>query len=376
MSLSLLFTGDFCPNFNDLDEESFSDIKDTIINNNLLICNLECSIANGKEKTIIKEGPSLSCKKEQLDFLANFCPTLFTLANNHTLDFGCDGLYNIFNYCREKGYKHVGAGKNLEEAQKPYLYISEEGYKITIINCCEQEFSIAGKTTAGANPINPIYLYNRIKEAQKKSDFIIVVSHGCHEYYQLPSPRIQDTYRFFIDCGANVVIGHHPHCISGMEEYNNGIIYYSLGNFYFNNKSNSKSIWNNGILVRLVIDEKNNTIVTHTAIPFIQCYKNNKVELLKGNELNDFLIEFNYLNSIINDREILEEHYNTYLISQEKKAISRILPYSNRYLLALYKRGFIPSLMNKKNYATRLNAIQCESHRDILQHVLNKKINE
>lgn len=67
--------------------------------------------------------------------------------------------------------------------------------------------------------MNIIQIHNQIQEAKISSNFIIIIAHGGHEYYQLPSPRLQDTYRFFIDSGANAVIGHHPHCISGMENY-------------------------------------------------------------------------------------------------------------------------------------------------------------
>lgn len=74
------------------------------------------------------------------------------------------------------------------------------------------------------------------------------------------------------------------------------------------------------------------------------------------------------------NRELLESNYQQYLLSQERKAISRILPYTNKYLIALYKRGLFPSFMRKCDYATRLNALQCESHRDILQNVLHKKL--
>ena len=372
---SILFTGDFCPNFNDLDKNSFSDIENIITNNELLVCNLECAAYHNNQKAIIKEGPSLCCQNDQLDYITKYCPTLFTLANNHTLDFGEQGLINILSYCNKKKYNYVGAGINLKEASKPYIY-EKESYKIAFINCCEHEFSIAQKDSSGANPMDVIKIYNQIQEVKNISNFIIIVAHGGHEYYQLPSPRLQDTYRFFIDSGANAVIGHHPHCISGMENYKNGIIYYSLGNFYFNNRTSQISKWNEGMLLELKIDSKTNKILSHTPIPFIQCHNNNKIITLRDNEFIEFNKSFYSLSTIIKDRDLLENYYTQYLLSQEKKAISRILPYTNKYLIALYKRGLLPSFMKKNNYATRLNALQCESHRDILQYILHKKINE
>jgi poly-gamma-glutamate capsule biosynthesis protein CapA/YwtB (metallophosphatase superfamily) len=69
---------------------------------------------------------------------------------------------------------------------------------------------------------------NQIKEAKATHDKVIVIVHGGHEYYNLPSPRMQKQYRFYADQGADFVVGHHTHCISGYEVYNGVPIYYSL----------------------------------------------------------------------------------------------------------------------------------------------------
>ena len=67
----------------------------------------------------------------------------------------------------------------------------------------------------GANPIDIIDNAAQIKKAKKECDFVIVIAHGGHEYYNLPSPRMQKLYRFFAENGADIVIGHHTHCVSG-----------------------------------------------------------------------------------------------------------------------------------------------------------------
>ena len=58
-----------------------------------------------------------------------------------------------------------------------------------------------------------------------------MIVHGGHECYNLPSPRMQKQYLFYADQGADIVVGHHTHCISGYEVYKGVPIYYSLGNF-------------------------------------------------------------------------------------------------------------------------------------------------
>src|SRR5690554_8220427 len=85
--------------------------------------------------------------------------------------------------------------------------------------------------------MNIIYNTNQIKEAKATHDKVIVIIHGGHEYYNLPSPRMQKQYRFYAEQGADIIISHHTHCISGKEVYKGVPIYYSLGNFLFTNTS-------------------------------------------------------------------------------------------------------------------------------------------
>ena len=121
---------------------------------------------------------------------------------------------------------------------------------IAIINFCENEWSIAEEDSAGANPMDFIDNANQIREAKAVHDKVIV--HGGHEYYNLPSPRMQKQFRFYADQGADIVIGHHTHCISGNEVYNGVPIYYSLGNFLFT-KNNTNEDWYTGLLLQVDI---------------------------------------------------------------------------------------------------------------------------
>ena len=125
-----------------------------------------------------------------------------TLANNHILDQGKQCCLDTIEVLCNSSIDTVGAGKNATEAER-VLYKDLCGETLAIINCCEHEFSIADETSAGANPLNPIRQYYIIQEARKKADYIIVIIHGGHEHFQLPTIRMQDTYRFFIDVGCS-----------------------------------------------------------------------------------------------------------------------------------------------------------------------------
>ena len=77
---------------------------------------------------------------------------------------------------------------------------------MAVINCCEHEFSVTTGDFPGANPLNPIRQFYKISEARKDADYVVVIVHGGHEMLQLPSPRMQELYRYFIDVGADAVI--------------------------------------------------------------------------------------------------------------------------------------------------------------------------
>lgn len=368
--MRVLIAGDFCP-------IGLHDVRylDSIIpyfkSCDLNIVNFECSCRKDGFKKIYKEGPALGCNDDEFGVIKSIPVNLLSLANNHILDYGIEGLKLVLQNAKKAGVNTVGAGLSLQEAKVPFLF-NQSGFTLAVINCCESEFSVADRRRPGANPAEPISIYRQICKAKEIADAIIVIVHGGHEYYPLPSPRIQNLYRFFIDSGACAVIGHHPHCYSGMEKYHEGVIFYSLGNFFFNNGDLNHSAWNDGFLVELNIDNQTYNVSEYEIIPYTQCAGDNSVIVLNEKNKQQFFSEFERLTSIIADESLLHSYFNDYIESENKKALSRILPYSNHYLVALYKRGLLPSFLSRKAVISHLNALQCESHRDMIIKCLKK----
>src|SRR5690606_27896818 len=123
----------------------------------------------------------------------------------------------------------------------------------------ESEFSISTESNAGANAYNPILDYKAINEARPNCDFIIVIYHGGHEGYNLPSPRMKQLCHFYVDLGVDAVICHHAHVYSGYEVYQGAPIFYGLGNFCFDKKNRYNIAWTTGYSVILNL-EKNKEI--------------------------------------------------------------------------------------------------------------------
>lgn len=380
--MKILIAGDFCPRnrteflinercFSTVVGEAASVIKDV----DYSIVNFETCVATAKDAPIAKYGPNLKTTVKAVECVKWAGFDCVTLANNHTYDYGDGALVNTINYLKNNGLDLVGGGKNLEQASAT-LYKTIAGKKIAFINCCEHEFSIATDTQAGANPLNPVQQWYAITEARKGADYVIVIVHGGHEHYQLPSPRMQETYRFFVDAGADAVINHHQHCYSGYEVYQGKPIFYGLGNFSFDKckevglKSSLKKIlkiktpfsqskWYEGYMV--VLNFENHGIIDFKLIPYTQC---NEVPSILLNKIENFNTKIEGLNSVIADTELLKQHFSKYVKQQNRNKIFE--PLTNCIISRMQKLHLLPSFLSNKKRLLLYNLINCESHRDLI----------
>lgn len=367
--MKILVAGDFCPQHQVaelLNKEDYQpvlgDAKRIISSADYAIVNFECPIANEDDKPITKAGPNLGCSINGIKAVKWAGFDGVTLANNHFNDYGENGVKKTLMACKEMGLDTVGGGMNLGEAAQ-ILYKEICGKKLAIINCCEHESSIATDKTAGSNPLNPIQQYYAIKEAKGKADYVLVIVHGGHEHHQLPSPRMQETYRFFVDAGADVVINHHQHCYSGYENYHGKPIFYGLGNFCFDKKKKMKDIWYEGYMVMIRLEE----IIKYEIVPYSQCLTDVKVSLVNYSVIKKKIEE---LNRVISEKKLLEAETMKYYQSCKWRYLNVFEPIRNKIYLYLKKRNVLPSLISHKRKLVASSFICCESHRDILAYLL------
>lgn len=339
---------------------------------NFNIINLEAPVTN-QNVGILKTGPNIKSNKQATsDFLKTLNINAVTLANNHLKDYGEKGVEDTLEYCKKLDIKTIGAGKTLSEASQTF-YVETEENKISIINFAENEWASASEASAGANPMNIIDNLNQIKEAKSNSDFVIVIIHGGHEHYNLPSPNIQKLYRFYAENGADIIVGHHTHCVSGFEIWKDVPIYYSLGNFLFT-KENSSMEWNTGAVLEITLKNKQMNSCLH---PIVWNLNSSKLSLATSEVKEEVEIKIQSLTKIINDKKLLEEEWKQYVIKMTHSylrywSISAFI--KNKYLKTLFAKLPI-KLYNKKGLSLYLNLMRCESHRDLSISILNNKIN-
>ena len=336
-----------------------SEIKDV----DYSIVNFECPIADEDSKPIEKNGPALKCSSKSVDAIKYCGFQGVTLANNHILDQGIDGLRKTVSCCKEANLDITGVGRNIEDASQ-ILYVVRNGEKLAIINCCEHEFSIATENKDGAYPLSPVLQYNQIIEARRNANYVVVIVHGGHEHCQLPSPRMKETYRFFIDAGADAVVNHHQHCFSGYEIYNGKPIVYGLGNFAFDWDGKRNSKWNQGYLVKLDLKYD----VELVLIPYEQYGDSASVQLLKYKK--DFYANILRLNEIIGDDRELKQQTDLFFESRYSIIASILEPSQNRWVRSAINRHLLPSMLSKEWLIKLLNIIDCEAHRDTLLYYL------
>ena len=362
-------TGDFYfPNrceTNFIKENIDPNISNLFKESDLNIWNLESPFNEEKnKKKILKKGTHIKNHLSSVNVLKHLNIHLLTLANNHIKDYGNAGIENTLEYSKENNLDTIGAGLNIKDARKIY-YKKLKSLTIGIINATENEWSIADNESAGANPIDIINISEDIKRAKELADLVIVILHGGHERYSLPSPRIVKTYRFLVDQGANAVVAHHPHCYSGYEIYKNSPIFYSLGNFMFP-KNNAVETWYTGFVLELLVDKSLN--IQFKLHPYKQCKSSINIEMMNDVDRLNFFENIKNFNEIIDTPEKLEKYWDNYIDSIKSYnlnifSLKNIFP--NRLIRSLIRKiGMDDIFLPEYHLKTVLNYLRCESHRD------------
>jgi len=170
---------------------------------------------------------------------------IVTLANNHTLDFGVEALLDTFDTLDTARIQYVGAGINIAEARKT-KYI-EANNKIIAILGASRVIPVtdwnAGIDTPGLfTTYDPKAMIEEIEIAKELCDYVVVYVHWGIEKSDSPKEYQRSLAKQYIDAGADLVVGSHPHVLQGIEYYKDKPIIYSLGNFMFYNTINQTAI--------------------------------------------------------------------------------------------------------------------------------------
>ena len=255
----LFFAGDFCSKPTTSKIIVSEELKSLIQSCDLKVVNFEVPLK-----------PNITLPQQQYerfwqnddapDFLRSMGFNLFSIANNHTFDWGEEGFKKTKAALGETSF---GAG-TYDEAYKVKEVVIN-GKKIGFMALSYAAYTgvfddVFHHEGLGCAFIDDLRINHDIMEAKKNVDYLFVLPHDGIEYIDLPLPETIARYRDFIDYGADGVIASHPHCPQGWEEYKGKPIFYSLGNFFFNSKESvsfkaNKPHWYEGLCVVMTISD-------------------------------------------------------------------------------------------------------------------------
>ncbi len=361
MSFSVVFGADIVPvpnNYNqfisaDLDGLFGRELLDILGQSEHLVFNLETPLTD-TPSPIVKTGPNLIAPVDTVNGLAALHPSLITLANNHILDQGEEGLLSTIETLKNKDVPCIGVGRTPEDAAKPAVLVCN-GKRIGVYACAEHEFSIVRDHCAGANPFDPYESLDHIEELKKHCDNVVVIYHGGKEFYRYPTPETMKRCRKMIEKGACLVLCQHTHCVGCMEEHHGGTIVYGQGNFHFDRSEDE--CWQTSILVRATFD-------TDMAVEYIPIHKaGSAVRLASDSERKEILDGFYARSEQIKDNDFVKDAFLKVAQEQISEYYGYIAGYgTNRGV----EQNYTPKVLSPENLAFLFNCLNCEPHREVI----------
>ncbi len=370
MSLKLFVCGDVV-NFTGKKDFIDDNLKKIIQSSDFAICNFEAPIFHEKMKAIKKAGPHVYQSNDSIRYIKDVGFNFVSVANNHIYDFGQKGIEETILELQRNNIDFIGGGVTFEQAYKPEI-IEKNEIKIGLLAGCENEFGCLyeEQKRGGYAWLLHYKIEDNIRELKDRCDFLILIAHAGVEDIEMPIKEWRDRYQRLCDVGVDVIVGHHPHVAQGYEKYNNSLIFYSLGNFYFdtasfqNKKDDSYSIILKFNKNRIIEFE----IIYHKKI-------NGQTCLVDKNEVN---FDLNYLCNILGDNylkrneEICIELFNKYYYHYYEIALG-VLPkgsFFNKLKWLIKKLLFFKQEINDRNLML-LHNIRIDSHRFVVQRALS-----
>ena len=176
----------------------------------------------------------LSSGSEAAATLADAGFTTVSLANNHAMDHGIPGLRDTIEALDDVGIAHAGAGVDLDEAVRTDY---QEHGDLTVATLSFTDVFVEGfiarSFQGGVLQADPATFGPLLQQADQQADLVIAHFHWGEEYDLSPNADQRELAAFAADAGADIVVGHHPHVLMPVERIGDTVVFYSLGNFVF-----------------------------------------------------------------------------------------------------------------------------------------------
>ena len=324
----------------------FSKVTDNLPDTDILFGNLESILSNkGRNKLWL---PTLYMRGDPraVQTLTNIGFKVLSVSNNHMMQHGPEAFMDTINVLEREGICPIGLKNGINFSSKPFV-IEIKGLKLGFLGYSLRPEEYISEEVLYCLGNTPEKISDDVHELKKEVDFVILSLHWGDEFIPKPSYEQITIGRALIDKGADIILGHHPHVLQGIEEYKGGLIAYSLGNFVFD-------MWlpetRKSMILNVYLDKEG--IDGFRIIPLMT---NNlyQPEVLDGGEERSFNKEFDRLCEYIEKCDYSEKGYDMELLaclkeyrkSVKQHYIKNILRYnlfhlSQLFFLIIFRRVF------------------------------------
>lgn len=246
--LRISFYGDVC--LHGLDPERYAidpELRALARGSTLNVANLEGPLTEAADpmswKAVhLRGAPVASPILEHFD--------VFSLANNHILDYREAGLRDTMRLLERLGKHHFGAGLDRRSALEPRV-VAANGLSVAFLGFTR--WQCAGRRSAGTAPDRARPLLRRVRRLREAGHFVVCYPHWNYEYLDVPAPVNRRLGHRLVEAGADLVVGSHPHVLQGLERHQGRWICHSLGNFVFDSEMFSEAERGAGIHTSVVL---------------------------------------------------------------------------------------------------------------------------
>jgi len=239
-------------------DSPLTNVKNIFIESDISFLNLETCITSSSAESSLEKVVSIRTSPENLNELKGIPNLVVNIGHNHIEDFGPKGVLDTIKNLKKYNINFIGVHDSVDINNKPMI-IKSGGIKIGFIGYSNKKQIYEKYQINHLNLKKLNNIKDSIQKLRKKVDIMVVSVHWGVENVRYPSPRQQYAARKFIDWGGHIVLGHHPHVFQGYEEYNKGLIFYSLGNLNFRMKEFRDERVNSYIAKIKILPEKNLT---------------------------------------------------------------------------------------------------------------------
>ena len=321
------------------------------------ICNLEGALTDNPGKCE-KTGAALFAPTNVIIAYKELGIDCCTLANNHITDAGDQGVLDTMNTLDKAGIKHLGVGLNAQSITH-FLSFEIGGRKIGLYNVAETMYNAPTNTKPGAFLYDEYIVCKELETYKQQCDYLIVIYHGGAEKFRYPSPQTKKRFHRMVDCGANMILSQHTHCVGSEEYYKGAYLLYGQGNFLF--RSFNDGFTNSGIIIELEFTSAGANVKKH----LVKAVSNT----VRYDENQDFA-SFDERSSHVEDDAFIQNQFDQYCLKELPiylRAYKGKLPFRSilsRFFPKIYRiilfRGY-----ERKQLLFTLHSLRSEQNREV-----------